>query len=139
MYIIDEGKQVGVLYHFTEPTRLKSILGNKGLKSFREYISFTRNFNLQKQSIYLKDSTIRLAFDGNKLSEKFKIEPFLDDVNGGRGSGEYEERIVWPRSKILPCLFALKQIVVLEKDRYQVEKLNINFPLYFVDSFKPYR
>ena len=85
MYIIDEGKQVGVLYHFTEPTRLKSILGNKGLKSFREYISFTRNFNLQKQSIYLKDSTIRLAFDGNKLSEKFKIEPFLDDVNGGEG------------------------------------------------------
>lgn len=139
MYIIKEAKQVGILYHFTTIQNIEDILKSKGLKSdFFDYISFTRNFNLQKTSDYFKDHKVRLTFDGNKLSNKYKIEPFIDNVGKIiRKYGEYEERILWPSGKLLPCFFALKQIDI-EKGISR-EDFKANVPINYVWSFKPYK
>jgi len=139
VYIIKEAKQVGILYHFTTINNLEDILKSKGLKSdFFDYISFTRNFNLQKTSDYFKDHKVRLTFDGNKLSNKYKIEPFIDNVGKiTRKYGEYEERILWPSGKLLPCFFTLKQIDI-EKGISR-EDFKANVPINYVWSFKPYR
>jgi len=143
MYIVKEAKQVGILYHFTEPRKLRSIFQRNGLVSnLNDYISFTRNFNLQKISDF-HDNTVRLVFDGDKLSNKYKIEPFLDrDNNINRHIGEFEERILWRKSKVLQCLFALIQVDILDKKGYEVDEPESyikNIPISFVKSFKPYK
>lgn len=106
--LFQEAKQVGVLYHFIKSSRsspevLSSIL-KKGLESDQKgYVSFTRNFDLGS-GYYLKRAYIRIAIDGNKLSEKYKIEPFNDAssinkrnlpyINPDNFGTEAEERII---------------------------------------------
>jgi hypothetical protein len=73
---IIEGKQVGTLYHYTNPKNIKSIL-NKGLKfskpqeeiSNNYYISTTR----KKQKTWIRDAEIVL--DGDAISNNYKIMP----------------------------------------------------------------
>jgi len=94
---LDEAKQVGTLYHFTSLYALKKILNNWCLKGMEvygdegEYISFSRNKDLIFETP--KDE-VRIVLDGNKMSEKYKFEPYLDNNNGiKRTGGEAEERI----------------------------------------------
>lgn len=96
-----EAKQMGVLYHFTHVKSLEKILIDKGLKSYTyNFISFTRYWD-EKQCV-------RIAFDGDRLSEKYKIRPFMDvDVEITKSSDvlyEAEEIIVWPIRTILPIV-----------------------------------
>ena len=115
---INERKQVGTIYHFTTCRNLlKLIQGNKRLNldafefvSKNGFISFTRNYNAT--TYHFPDSyldytkyTIRISFDGDKISDKFKIEPivgFIDNDNDifnleknykrvKREIGDYEE------------------------------------------------
>ena len=67
---INERKQVGTLYHFTMLHALGKILQSNSLKSFYPYISFTRNKSFDTIS------QVRIVIDGDKLSDKYKIEPF---------------------------------------------------------------
>ena len=87
---LNERKQAGVLYHFTDIDALDKILNENVLRSKYPYISFTRN------SLFVTDDTyfnVRIVFDGEKLSDKYKIEPF--DYSQGRLRGfESEERII---------------------------------------------
>jgi len=134
MIIICEGRQRGVLYHFTNESGFNGIIDNNGIKSYlHDFISFTRSFKPPKGS-HVEYSNIRFAFDGDKLSNKFKIEPYSD-----YGYDEFEERIKWPSQKILPCMFALKRIDILniafEKEEMD-EILKIKLPIFFVDKFK---
>ena len=82
---INEGKQVGTLYHFTSKEGLKSILKSNSLKAHREYyrgdyinfISFTRNKNFHKKSeSFNVKLDYRITLDGDKLSNNWKISPF---------------------------------------------------------------
>lgn len=87
-----EAKQVGIIYHSTSH-HLNTILTSGKLKSVYGFVSFTRDFNLNF-------GAIRIAFDGNKLSEKYHIEPF-QDIEGGierKNSSEAEERIILKNS-----------------------------------------
>ena len=83
---ITEGKQVGILYHYTSPSNIKSIEEN-GIKftspqqkiSDMYFISTTR----KKQTSWEKYSA-EIVLDGDKISEKYKIIPiqamkFLSD------------------------------------------------------------
>lgn len=82
---INEGKSVGVIYHYTDKKGLDGILKSNSIKSSEEYymhhrlhfISFTRNKNFHKKGASF-DVKIeyRIAIDGNKLSNKYKIKPF---------------------------------------------------------------
>ena len=107
--MLKEAKQVGILYHFTSVKGLSSILTMGGLRAFRQpYISFTRNYSLKGFG------GVRIVINGDKLSNKYKITPYLDKVSGiDRHEGENEEIIMYPEGKVLPILNYIKEIEVL--------------------------
>jgi hypothetical protein len=85
MGVINEGKQVGMLYHYTSEDGLKSILETNRINVSEEYylgkelyfISFTRNKNFHKKEMKWQVKTdYRITLDGDKLSDKYKIKPF---------------------------------------------------------------
>jgi len=93
---LKEGKQVGLLYHFTRTGNLITILKDNILKASdawatnddpRPFNSFTRNKNGWDVGGFPTD--VRITIDGNKLSNKYKIQPFNMDF----GVDEMEERI----------------------------------------------
>jgi hypothetical protein len=84
---INEGKQVGIIYHFTSLTKFKSILNSDCLLGSQMnqydkndenfYISFTRNKNLFKQKhLGIDGNLVKITLDGDKLSNTFKFSPF---------------------------------------------------------------
>lgn len=145
MYIL-ESKNYGTLYHFTDEEGLNGIIDSGGLISnFYDYISFTRSF-VPPRVGHLENRYVRLAYNGNKLSNKYKINPFLDkDYSIGRQHGsESEEIIKWPERKLLKVEFALIRIDILKKSEMkEFTKSEIEFykkiklPIFFVDNFKP--
>lgn len=76
---INEGKQVGTLYHVTSPEKYKKIINQNVLKGGfinidgKETvgISTTRNKNFKYDG-----NTVQIALDGDKLSNKYKIRPY---------------------------------------------------------------
>ena len=106
---LEEGKQVGPLYHFTnydsaigivnKDFKLKVALTPKEvsidqLPDYAKYISFTRNKNLDSPTI---SREVRFTIDGNALSNRYRVEPYADIKAGfGRarpGKDEAEERV----------------------------------------------
>ncbi len=102
---LKEGKQVGVLYHFTnymfakmiidDGLKLKVVSKPKGLHKtpdYAKYVSFTRNKDLKSPTI---DREVRFKVDGDAMSNRYKIEPFADIKAGfgRRSSDEAEERV----------------------------------------------
>jgi hypothetical protein len=137
--VIIESKQVGILYHFTDQEGLEGILNDGGLKTnYRNFISFTRSFLAPKSST-LEHQYVRITFDGNKLSNKYKFQPFAD----GGYEDEMEERILWPMRKVLKCDFSIIRIDILKKSlmktfsKEDIEQFsNVKYPLFFVDTFR---
>ena len=121
------------------------IINDNALKNeTHDYISFTRNYDLVKTSKYFGEHNIRFTFNGDKLSNKFKFEPFNDTGCVKRTNNEQEERIKWLRNMPLHCMFALKRIDILESALQgaffyssREEILKIKLPIFFVDNFKP--
>ena len=83
--ILKEAKQVGLLYHYTSKSGLKSILDSDELDASSEryqghelhFVSFTRNKNFHKKGANWNVKTdYRITIDGDKLSNKYKIQPF---------------------------------------------------------------
>ena len=77
---LNEGKQVGLLYHVTSPQRLEKILSSNTLKgSLLDFyggkdfigISTTRNKNF----LY-NQNQIQIVLDGDKISNNYKIMPY---------------------------------------------------------------
>ena len=129
---ISEGKQVGIIYHHTYTvtalieldysstmiTELISSIINDGLISTRyNYISFSRNFSLlsDEGTDGAPWGVVRIVVDGDSLSNKHKIEPYMDyDFVGiKRTSGENEERVVWPHGTYLPIVKYILEIDIL--------------------------
>jgi hypothetical protein len=98
---LQEGKQVGDLYHFTDIDSLYYMIKNNGkieldntFSSFaaRDYFSFTRNPKLN--TLGEEKTHVRIKLDGNKLSNKYKITPYSDsEYSRTSGQPEAEERI----------------------------------------------
>lgn len=102
---LNEGKQVGVIYHFTDYESAKKIVDD-GLKlkvaakptglektpDYAKYVSFTRNKDMRSPTIYRE---VRFKVDGTAMSNRYKIEPFADTKAGfgRRTSDESEERV----------------------------------------------
>ena len=119
---IAEGKQVGTIYHFTKQQSFLDMIDKDfELKSNFEYISFTRNHNMMnyehnKNTLsqdwqYSGGSGVRISIDGNKLSNKYKIEPYLDISNDvTRKHGENEERIQKTTVSISCCIIQVDVI-----------------------------
>ena len=105
-----ESKQVGMIYHFTKlPYAVKIFRNELVLLSSKEsgfsdsgnnkesdednleYVSFTRNKNLNTTSFF-KYHDVRFNINGDILSHKYKIQPFMD-WKVTRGHNESEEMI----------------------------------------------
>ena len=93
---VDEGKQVGVLYHFTTPDAILKIMSKQetslglcdilGFASHNGYISTTRDYaevNDPFGHFTNKTHNNRIAFDGDKLSNKYKIKPINGLIQNG--------------------------------------------------------
>lgn len=83
--ILNEAKQVGLLYHYTSADGLKGILDSNRINASEEYymgrelyyVSFTRNKNFHSRTSKFGVKTdYRITLDGDKLSNKYKISPF---------------------------------------------------------------
>jgi hypothetical protein len=108
---IKEGKQVGNIYHFTKVEALNHLISDEkqkeyGLEVFEFFarndrFSCTRDgclaHNILSKDINVsKGYTVRIDFDGNKISNNFKIRPINgyinDEDNGKRIGKEYQEK-----------------------------------------------
>ena len=113
---IIEGKQVGIIYHFTSMHSAWSIVEEDIMKPkegggisydgnafvidrFRDWVSFTRNHNLIATPAAGGDGRswgeVRIAFDGDRLSNRHSIRPYHDsDEYLTRADNQSEERIM---------------------------------------------
>jgi hypothetical protein len=125
--LLHEAKQVGILYHFTRTGELISILENNILKAsdmwatnndLRPFNAFTRNKNGWDVGGFYTD--VRIAIDGDKLSNKYKIQPF----NMGFGVDEMEERIY----KTIPNIkdYILNITINTKRGAYDMDKDILN-------------
>jgi hypothetical protein len=96
--LLNEAKQVGILYHFTGFKPLTKILENNCLGMLRrggydEYVSFTRNKNFDQVAKIFDLKTgingwwrseigciCRITVDGDKLSNNYKFEPWRSKI-----------------------------------------------------------
>jgi len=105
-----ERKQVGDLYHFTDVNKISQILYKDELEDIndRGYISFTRDKRMPSTTNepWWTIKTVRITVDGDKLSDKYKIQPYNDNVN----NTETEERIVGKSLVKIP----IKKVEVLK-------------------------
>lgn len=91
---LEEGKNIGPLYHFTNYRGLIGIIANDfRLKSnIQPYVSFTRNKTFKSDSIPMQ---VRITVDGSTLSNRYRLQSYAD-VKAGYGrkhEDESEERI----------------------------------------------
>ncbi len=128
---IKESKQVGLLYHFTSLGSLASILSSDFMVRDGEYghddgdfISFTRdkNFLKLKRHITANRPYVRITFDGNKLSDKYKFTPHQYDSIYGRDNedigDEQEERLHLPNSLKLNNIHKYINNIVIYDDAF---------------------
>lgn len=118
-----EAKQVGTIYHFTTIERLHDMIHQEHpfeLKSHNEStISTTRNPQLPIHNKTFKDHGVRIALDGDKISEHHKVRPVAgltdnapdvlnhkhnDGYRVKRSSGEHEEAILHHPFNIKPYI-----------------------------------
>jgi len=121
--LLNEGKQVGTLYHFTSLSGGENIIKSNILKPINyDFISLTRDKNLYKTSDHIEGGLVRLTLDGDKLSNNFKIKPYDEDQRKIYGSFESEERIDKPIKNIKD--YITKIDIILDFYKY----VNRNYP-----------
>lgn len=87
--VLSEGKQVGEIYHYTTIPVIRDILNQE--PQFEMYsrngetFSATRFSSLNKLNHHFADCHVRISLDGDKISDKYKINPVAglagDDKN----------------------------------------------------------
>jgi len=120
--ILKEAKQVGIIYHYTTFEAGLKILQSNQLKSDHTAestnakpvfgISFTRDkrFNNANRAVDFTNSSfgrtpqLRFTIDGNKLSNKFKIQPYSQQgaFSKDKKSFESEERVTSDKLFTIP-------------------------------------
>jgi hypothetical protein len=85
---LNEAKQVGILYHYTENWLLEQIIESNTLQA---PVSFTRSKD--KKTVSWLGAECSLAIDGDKLSNNYKISPYRDNDGEGNPFDEMEERV----------------------------------------------
>jgi hypothetical protein len=97
--LVLESRQRHTLYHFTNLFHFTEMLETRrgfclgGLVVNKSYVSFTRNHDMKSPELRADKYAVRIVIDGDKLSNKYKITPFLDTQYVDRNSGEWEEKI----------------------------------------------
>jgi hypothetical protein len=164
---LKERKQQGVLYYFRGWEGFRDIIKTGEVRSGAfDAISFTRSYNMGEKiySYAYQGKQIRFSLDGTKMSDRYKIEPFIDHTDTQiqrkyvQGFDMYpvhsenEERVVMPMNDSISILKYLIQIDILKSTIYKLNKtedyfdmlsdrINEKFgrviPLNIVDTFSP--
>ena len=120
--ILFEAKQVGIIYHYTTFESGLKVLKSNQLKSDHTAestnakpvfgISFTRDkrFNIASRAVDFTNSSfgktpqLRFTIDGNKLSNKFKVQPYSQGGRFDKGKKDFEaeERVTSDKLFTLP-------------------------------------
>lgn len=145
-YILDEAKQVGVIYHFTRLSNLEQILysgklsiSGKNTENKVKFLSFTRNFKLPDTSSYFdKSYNVRFILDGDKISESIKTFPFQDPNYKYK---EESEIVTFKSIKLSKYLIKIDIIPGRFDDIEKIKKLcaKFNFKVDFLKKWIPYK
>ena len=172
-----EAKQVGTIYHFTKRKSIYMLLDKNNQEQYGldilEFFSLNGNFSTTRNSSLTADFshpvltvkngyTVRLSFNGDKISHKFKIRPVLglkdnsfdifdkNDNRVPRKWGENEEVILGNEKNKDDSTFKLKdyllQIDIYNKNQKESEDLkemieiklnesNLKIPVNIVKKF----
>lgn len=137
--LLNEGKQVGLLYHFTDFRSLLSILksnsingswGNQDIKG--KYISATRDKNFWKTdpNLGVEKLQVGLMLDGDKLSNRYTIRPYAYEpyrdmsIDGDTTGAEAEELIMLPGNELQNVKDYLVGVVLLKPNDKILSLLN---------------
>jgi hypothetical protein len=129
---IDESKQVGTIYHYTTFEAGLKILQSNQLKSGEAAdstkqtpvfaISFTRDKRFHDNHVVGFDESsfgntpqLRFTIDGNKLSNRFSVQPYSQGgvFDKGKKSFEAEERVISNKPFTIPLSDYLISVDVL--------------------------
>ena len=143
---LEEAKQVGTIYHFTNIESLFAILASGKIKTSKKYYpqgftSLTRDFNLPHHSsdYRIQQFDVRFNINGDKLSENIKIEPFKDP----KYNREENEEVIFTDIKISKYVHSID--IKIPKmsyiDNNALEKLckRYNIKCNFVKEFTSYK
>jgi hypothetical protein len=133
--LINEAKQVGIIYHYTTFESGLKVLESNQLKSFDAAdstnakpvfaISFTRDKRFHNNhnvgfdvSSFGQRPQVRFTVDGNKLSNRYKIQPYAQIGGSGRFEKqreefEAEERVVSNKPFSIPILSYIESVDIL--------------------------
>jgi len=129
---ITEGKQVGDIYHFTDTDTIALMIKDNGgiildssFSSFaaNKYYSFTRNPNLGTLSE--EKHHVRIKLDGDKMSNKYKFEPYADLESGedlyskNAPNYESEERINSKKYGKIDLTPYIEEITLISPDSFK--------------------
>jgi hypothetical protein len=160
--LLNEGKQVGNLYHFTYLSSVSSI-HEKGIKFAPNnsylpkhegmfYIATTRDhtgYNFVKGSEFV----VRITLDGNKISEHYSIEPINQNYLMAKDAGidnnwpsakdiYYEERIWSSKEGYLDPKYIIKMETIIPESEIKRQldwaKEDSRRKLYFNDDIFKY-
>lgn len=105
-HAIKEGKQVGVIYHVCVPKSFIYNIKNDAITpgSFsnvrdggEESISFTRNDKYIVDTVRHEFMGFQIVLDGDKISERYSVEPFADYDHGYTGKDSEAESVIFGR------------------------------------------
>jgi hypothetical protein len=141
--VLHEAKQVGDLYHFTPLSNITNILKSQYLlPNDEDQISTSIRPNMDIKGFQDMKSTpvVRLMLDGNKISNKYKIQPFAygseySEIGSGEDLGE--EAIV-TNGRNFYFMPYLKRIDIFLNKKSQInfkitkilDKMNIPYKIY---------
>jgi hypothetical protein len=156
-----EAKQVGVLYHYTKFERLFDIIKQNQLTGTDKvpYVSFTRDKNFHAKGQHgsrlgIVVNECRFVIDGDKLSHRYKLEPY--DYFGGDEPGsnevdtstgdvthkgswdEQEERTLKPINDIKNYIIKIK-LLKRSLDAYENNLGAFSFAINHENIFKTFR
>ena len=157
--ILLESKQVGILYHYTSYNNLQNILYSnclicKNKIYLNEFdkevsaISFTRSADFHKNDSIGKmwNEGFRLVIDGNKLSHKYKIQPYnyYGNVSGNEDNlinkekfNLYEEIVLTNKiDNIKNYIIGIEILPNYFKDNIEINNKMLNL---FTKNKVPYR
>ena len=131
--ILKEAKQVGDIYHFTSVDNLATMLkeynnvtldNSYSSEAGKDYFSFTRNPNIPSLSDFQKQ--VRFKLNGDKMSNRYKFEPYADIVSGedfykqGK-SFESEEQISAKNNPTINLTPYIESVVIINLETVKKE------------------
>ena len=127
--LLDEGKFIGSLYHYTRlESAIKILYGNHMLTHTERWITgipMTRDKDFWKEARSISGIQVRFEFDASKISNNFKIKPFnaFNIETRSVGGVESEERIIVRDIRDFRVLDYLLNITInLDKIIYDIMK-----------------